>query len=273
MSPHKFIIIMKERLNFMFSIQKLKQYVKDILFPPFSERELVTLAYLIALFFVVAVITDPAPILSAIVEFAKRLTFHGPNGFIAFITAILGAVKAAWYGLIGFVVVVILYDIAIEQRKVPLVIKKFVAYLFYTALSLLSIATLLRYNAYALVESFVTPLFTRRLDVLAFINNAIMGFLFLRSMVTLLLTYAYGKSDKEHLLGMRMTDEQVSHAELAMIIVCATAIFLFLSQGHDRLVAVLLSYFYTTLLLDIYRKIFPQPDPALLRTVKDIKLK
>lgn len=259
----------------MFNAQKFRQYVKDILFPPFSERELITLAYLVVLMVSVAVISDPSAIVTAIFDLAKRLTFYGAYGLWDFITASLDLTEFVLYGLGALAVIWILYDIAIRQQKESLETKKFVAYIFYAALSLISVMVLSRsIGTYFIKSAFDFILTrTRSFDVWTLINNIVIGFLLLRSMLTALITYAYVKLNQEHLLAMRMTDEQMNRTELVMLIVAATAIFLFLVQGNDRLVAVLLSYFYVTLLLDIYRKIFPQQDPAFIKNTKKIKFK
>lgn len=101
---------------------------------------------------------------------------------------------------------------------------------------------------------------------MALIHNLIIGFLFVRSMATFLLTQLFEGLNQEHIFAVRMTDVQMSRRELAIVIVVATAIFSFLSQvqDHHPLAAVSLAYFYTTLLIDIYLKIFSKPSPEFI---------
>lgn len=139
----------------MLSDQKFKQYLKDLLFPPFSERELITLVYLIVLMVIVMVISNSAAVVDGIIDAVKRLTFSGSYGLKDFATALPGFLELVLYGLGTFVTVWIVWDVAVKQRKESLETKQFAASVFYAVLSLTSMGALLQSFGFSFVRFFL----------------------------------------------------------------------------------------------------------------------
>lgn len=216
------------------------KYAQKIFLPKFSELELLTFVYLLMLVFLqnLPKIVPPAIKLVQLfrLENLLQLPLWDTIQIVFGVLIMLALATGLVYKLIYH---------ALHSHKMSLFDKEMLAPLFYLLLggfSFLSTKALLN-----------LPL----QSPLDYANRLISLFILIQSGGTFFLTYLIMELEIDEILGKRVTDEQLSKLELAILAIAGFVIFTLLHPSHSLSSTIILSYFYLISLIHLLRKAKP----------------
>ncbi len=221
------------------------RWFKNLFFPPFSEREILILSYILLL---VCIESAPPVIerLPAAGRFIGLIFAAGPFGLI------IGLLVGFWIvmGIRRLAVVLrSLFRMAGTTAPMGGTEKEIVAFLFYFTLSGISLAALgaeffdARYEVLGPVEGLGES------DLLTLLNRAILLFVALRALTTLFLTWLLRRFDSLDLLGRQVDDIQITPLSLVWIGLITPLIYVVVRYAYVLPSAVTLVYFYVSEIL------------------------
>lgn len=208
---------------------RIRTSLHNFLFPKFSERELVTLLFVL--------------LLVIIEHFYQGVTF------------IIISYRQAWSefdikGLLGYTFA-LLYTLfifaktaehALSTKKMTMSDKETLAMVFYF---LLSVVTLI---------SLWGTQFTRTDSFINATESFITVFIMARSFLSMFAVAHFSKKDKEIVYAGQLSDEQVSKKELISIIIVSILLYFLLRRDNGVALSVVLTYFYATSVVIFYRQ-------------------
>ncbi|MBL7159192.1 hypothetical protein ISS85_01840 [Candidatus Microgenomates bacterium] len=214
-------------------LKGLGRKIKNILFPPFSELELVTFSYLLFILFIEAVLNYPEIFKETLLALVDIVTS------LQDIPALFGLVAVLIFViyLIQSIIKHALYKESMMSEE-----KAIFSYWFY----LLTSAIMLYLSIPILFEE-KEGLFEIINRVNAFLIITRSGFAF----VTTLLLHKLRKTD---ILASQMLDAQISRDELFLLLFLGPLTYIVLRMSYSSLSSVALAYFYTTTLILFYRE-------------------
>lgn len=204
--------------------KSLGQKLNGIFFPYFSEIELITLFYLITLFFIEQRFY--------ILDFSTRFLLED---FMFGIFLII----------IVFVFYIELGIIALKSKTISTQDRINFSFLFYTSILIISF-----FSSYELIDKsfFSTNWYNN-------IESIFILFILLRSFFALFIIIFAQKMGIHYFYSKKMTNEQINKKELILLIVLSTIIYLLLRNNHTISSTLILSYFYVTTTILFFRKI------------------
>lgn len=204
-------------------INKKSDYI-NFFFPPFSEKELVSLFYLI--------------FLSGIHHWKSIIDVAFQSGELFFFCL----------GAIAYVLLVFYY--AGSLKKISDTEKQFFTYPFYVLLSLITL-----YSLRSLPDlnsaSNRSGLFFDLLEIFEFL---IIIYLFLKSFLQILIM-RFAPNETSRQIAKQMQDEQLRSVELILIILFAPVIYLQLQANNSISQVLCLSYFYLITIITFSNKV------------------
>ncbi|MEK7166040.1 MAG: hypothetical protein AAB874_04510 [Patescibacteria group bacterium] len=215
-------------------LAKISKSLKNILFPPFSELEFITLIYICLL-----VVIENWQTISKIIRVdAVQLVFTGPWDEQIKSLLLLVIIFIAAFLFIASIVVN-----AFHTRKVSLTERKTYAAFFYAALSLISILSLGDATAN------YTGGWTRKIEGFIFL------FMLFQSLTRLTIAAMLSKLNQQEFYALQMTDEQLGKIELVILLVSGAVIYWWLRASRGIPTTISLSYFIITEITFLLRKV------------------
>lgn len=211
-------------------LQEAITYIKGFFFPKFSIAEFITL-FLLLLFWLFE-------------NFPTSGVFKLPNStgdlfwLFIFLVTIVG----------GFVYIIYrVIQITWQKDQASLSDRKIISTIFYTFLSIVSLAAAIQ----------TITIFKGSLSQI--VELVFTGYIAIKSLVTmiiLLLLNDYKSDNKSHIYAVQMDDQKLSHTEILILIVSTSAIYLLLKNTLASLPAIIVTYFYSTILLKLFRSFY-----------------
>lgn len=206
---------------------------KDILFPRFSEIQLITLFYLVILLLI-----DQRAAINQFIfeEFFSALQinnlFENFKLFLSLTVFLLFIVMFFPYLFIN----------TIKQKRLTSEQKSSYSSAFYILLSTFSLLSLFELSAEGTNSLF------------SIFEGIILLYLMIRSLITILLTFILSKSGKESIYSGQMTDEQIQRKDIFFIILLSPIFYFYLRFSYSLFPSLSLSYFYVVTLILTFRK-------------------
>lgn len=208
----------------------IRKIIKNFLFPAISETEVLTAFYLAIIFLINSIAnTKPQQLLGYL------LTKDSFVLILALISVILS-----------------IHKIIKDRKPIDTAWKSLVATEFY----FITVTASLIY-AYETLEHFTT----QYIIAYDWINLFILFYVFTRTFFSFVFLIAMIKLDKMDFFTDRITDEQGSRIDFFIIFFLALFLYLFLLlSGYSKAATIVLSYFYTTVLINLLRKLKITPN-------------
>ena len=205
--------------------------LKNTIFPPFSEMELLTFFYLFLMLFIQYRVE--------VVEYliASFIAFEATNNAISLTIITLFFLTLL---TVGLYLLLRLGYMAITKSSIGNRHKIIYAYLYYLLLSFSTIISLLEINS---VRG------TSNLELLVLL------YLFFKNFGMLLVTLALAKVDQDHIYANQMSNQQLTIIETLLVVVLSTVIYLILNESYAVFSTLTFTFFYVTTLMLIYRRL------------------
>ena len=212
-------------------LQRALRYIIDFFFPKFSIAEFITLGLLLLLWL-------SGNFLKLSGELSMPNSIEDRLGFLFFLVTIIGGFAYIIYRVIR---------IALHKDSASLSDKKVFSSIFYTFLSIISLAA-----AVQTITIFKGSLFQVAELIL-------IGYIAIKSLVTMmiLLLLNNSKSDNmSHIYAVQMENQKVTSIEVLILLVSTSVIYLSMINNTPSLSSLILTYFYSTTLLKLFRSFY-----------------
>jgi hypothetical protein len=209
-------------------LQKAIIYIKNFFFPKFSIAEFITLGLLL-LFWLFEILPNLSGALSLPNSIADLLWFLFLFG--------------VFIGGIGYTIYRVI-RIALRKDQASLSDKKIFSSIFYTSLSILSLAAALQ----------TVTIFKG--DPFQIVELIFIGYIAVKSLVTMLILLLLNNSKSDnmsHIYAVQMEDQKPSPNEILILLIFISTIYLLLKNSTSSLSTIVLTYFYCIILFKLYR--------------------
>jgi len=205
--------------------------LKNTIFPPFSEMELLTFFYLFLMLFIQYRVKVVDYLIASFIDLKATES-----------TASLLIVTLLFFTLltVGLYLLLRLGYMAITKSSIGNRHKIIYAYLYYLLLSFSTIISLLEIYS---VRG------TSNLELLVLL------YLFFKNFGILWVTLALAKLDQDHIYANQMSNQQLTITETILVVVLSTVIYLMLNESYAAFSTVTFTFFYVTTLMLIYRRL------------------
>lgn len=211
-------------------LQKAITYLKNFFFPKFSIAEFITLGLILLLW-----LSENLSGLSGTLSLPNSI--EDRFGFLIFLTTIIG----------GFVYIIYkVIRITWHKDQTSLLDKKIFSTIFYTFLSIISLAAALQ----------TITIFKGSLSQV--VELIFIAYIALKSLGTMIILMFLNNSKSDnlsHIYAVQMENVRLSPSELLILLASILTIYLLLTKNTSSLSAIVLTYFYSTTLLKLFRSL------------------
>jgi hypothetical protein len=207
-------------------LRKITLAVRNFIFPPFSELEVIALVYLLFHFFF-EIRNEIYPYLLQLVITSWNNTSHPVWGKLIIIL----------YGAMICYTIYLVITHAILNRTLKDHERGVFAFIFYLVLSVITLFSL----------SSIEPTDVHIIDIV------IIWYLLIRSLLTILSMLILLRAERIHIVKNQLKDKQVTKVELLLLLLLSTVFYIYLRGEKDSMLAISIAYFYVTFIISVFR--------------------